>query len=303
MNNNSITNVKEPQSDNDVITKGFVTNLRDELSNQLILDVKREVENASETLQEKISKKLSVDGDVLMGDLDMNNNSITNVKEPQSDNDVITKGYVTTFFDNLSKQLTMSIENNVHNAINLLQQNIDNKVSVAGDVMRGDLLMDWRNISNVKFPVDRQDAVNKLYVHISSQNDDVDVGKLLEIAQILKIVCDDSTQNVIVERFRPHFNLQLQYATNMLTMYNNVYDNNIRDIKECVFFTDLRVHLLNLVEALPETMLIDFKTKLMEKKFVNTPENGSLGKRYRRVINKAAKKLDPQRHNKEIELL
>ena len=86
-----------------------------------------------------------------------------------------------------------------------------------------------------------------------------------------------------------------------------MYSNSFHDIKgftkDCIFFTNLKVQVLNMIQCLPETFLIQFNVKLIERDLIQTPENGSIGKLYRRFINKTSKLVDPRRSNNELELL
>ena len=145
------------------------------------------------TISKYIKTKLDISGGHITGDINMNNNSIINVKEPQSDNEVITKGYVTHFCADLSKDLIKTNDDNISTVATLLQQNINKKLNVDGDVLNGDLDMNWHNLSNTRFPVDSLDAVNQLYVQILTQNHSINCEKLMQIANILIIVCDNST--------------------------------------------------------------------------------------------------------------
>ncbi len=255
------------------------------------------------TISKYIKTKLDISGGHITGDINMNNNSIINVKEPQSDNEVITKGYVTQFYGDLSKDLIITNENKIITTATLLQQDINKKLNIDGDVLNGDLDMNWHNLSNTRFPIDSLDAVNQLYVQVLTQNDDVDCDKLIQIANILKFVCDSSQENIVIEKYKPQLYLCLNYATIILSLYSSSFNDINKITNNCIFFTNLKVQVLNMIQCLPEAFLIEFKVKLIERDLIQTPENGSIGKHYRRFINKTSKLVDPRRSNNELELL
>ena len=233
----------------------------------------------------------------------MNNNSIINVKEPQSDNEVITKGYVTHFCADLSKDLIKTNENNIITTATVVQQDINKKLNIDGDVLNGDLDMNWHNLSNTRFPIDSLDAVNQLYVQVLTQNDDVDCDKLIQIANILKFVCNSSQENTVIEKYKPQLYLHLNYATDIQLLYSVIFHDINKIINNCIFVTNLKVQVLIMIQCLPKTFFVGFKGKLIENNLVQTPENGFIGKHYHRFINKTSKLLDPRRSNNELELL
>ena len=132
LNNNGITNVKEPVNDNDVATKGYC---------------------------------VSKNGDSMTGDLNMNNNRLINVGNPVNNFDCITREY----FDTNSK---------------LGNQELD---------------MHGNSISNVKLPLNSSDVTNKLYVLVNGViDDDTLVDKLCKIGEIISLVL---TKNNLLDQY------------------------------------------------------------------------------------------------------
>lgn len=81
MQNHGIYNLPGPVNEGDAVPKKYVE--------ELLIEVIREI-------NEKILKKLSLSGDTMTGDLNMNGNRLYNIMEPTDDKDAVPKDYVET---------------------------------------------------------------------------------------------------------------------------------------------------------------------------------------------------------------
>src|SRR5579872_4285585 len=112
------------------------------------------------SLSKAMKTKVDIAGDKMTGNLDMNNNRLTNVGNPIDYHDSVTKHYFDLVIDPINR-------------------NVKSKVNVEGDSMLGELDMNWYAVTNVKFPLNSCDAANKLYVQIYSEAHEINVEKLL----------------------------------------------------------------------------------------------------------------------------
>ena len=92
-------------------------------------------------------------GDTMTGVLNMSNQRITNLPNPNEPNDAVSKSYVTSQID--AKDVTTKKYIDDHDAL---------KVNKAGDIMTGVLNMNNQRITNLPNPSEPNDAVNKSYV-------------------------------------------------------------------------------------------------------------------------------------------
>ncbi len=236
------------------------------------------------TISKYIKTKLDISGGHITGDINMNNNSIINVKEPQSDNEVITKGYVSNFKDELSNQLILDVKREIQNTTDTLEQEIFD-----GDELNGNSILTWQNICNARF-------------QLSSYNDDLSVGKLLKISNNLLTICNKYTEDYYVDQYKPHFELCLAYVKHMRSIYKN-NELDVGNLKNCKFVVDLKVSIVNLIENMPESIFLELKNLLREEKLYTTPDLNSIGGQYRVYINTTARTTDPNRSNAGLELL
>jgi hypothetical protein len=89
----------------------------------------------------KKSKVIPKTGGTMSGDINMDGNTITNLKYPTDRGDAATTGYVSSYATHLNKI----------------------KVNWTGGTMTGDLDMGSNKITNVGNPVNETDVVNKQY--------------------------------------------------------------------------------------------------------------------------------------------
>ena len=122
-------------------------------------------ENIDEIINSKISvinkyleTKVSKSGDVMTGNLNMHNNHIINVKDPEAAGDVITKRYcdenINSTYDNL--------KNVISQVVSSVLEVKNNMVRIHGEHMKGTLDMGGHRITSVNFSNDSLDAINKM---------------------------------------------------------------------------------------------------------------------------------------------
>ena len=134
MRGNLVSNVGEPKMYADVTTKSYVDNMVNDIVKSLI-DYVTEV-------------TINKNGDAMLGNLDMNDHIISNLGNPNSDNDACTKSYADT----------LVLETKTYSDQNFLKL----------DGSSGDLDMGGHVISNLSTPNLDNDACTKLYTDILS---------------------------------------------------------------------------------------------------------------------------------------
>ena len=65
-------------------------------------------------------------------------------------------------------------------------------------------------------------------------------------------------------------------------------------------FIDIKFYIISIIEGSNERFFVQLKQKLMHNRLVFTPEERTIGKRYRLFINRCAKQIEI---NNELELL
>src|SRR5207244_7053862 len=99
----------------------------------------------------------------MTGNLDMSNNRIMNVKDPETDDDAISKSYCKDLIIDACEHY----KNNIVSQIESVQSEIiNNMVRINGDKMEGTLDMAGHSVSNVNFPNIELDAINLKFLKI-----------------------------------------------------------------------------------------------------------------------------------------
>lgn len=211
--------------------------------------------------------------------LDMNNHNIVNVADPKEYNHGVTKQYC------------------------------DSKISETGKILVGDLDLQWHTLSSVQFPDRDFDAVNKFYVQfLLFQKDKIDCVKLVLIASGLKATIEHFPDNEIILKFGRGFQLCFDLALAIQAKYSDIFsekDKNkmLQELSEnCVVFPELKVHIVNLVNILPLNIFLQFKKYLIDRGLLSTPDENTVDKRFRRLINKTSKEMRLDRNDSVIEL-
>ena len=173
--------------------------------------------------------------------------------------------------------------------------------------MNEDFDMNGFAIANTKIPVDPLDAVNKLYIQISMQKDDITMEKLLQIGTIVEHLLDKYKANIIVNNYRNQLSKCIYYVQVIYREYSVLFDG--RDVNvapelldSCTLFTDLKILIIRIIEVLLEDIFTELKEELIRANLVTTPEGRNIRKRHRRFIIRLAKDVDPMHSNQKFEL-
>ncbi len=285
MANNKITGVSDPTLDDDVCNKRHLSSVMN-LNNQ---NYNSKFVWLTENLQVKVDKS----GDTMTGDLNMANNKITGVSDPTLDHDVCNKRYLSSVMNSDSIITKLYVDT-------LLHMKRDKN-------MNEDFDMNGFAIANTKIPVDPLDGVNKLYLQISMQKDDITMEKLLKIGTIIEDLFNKYKTNITLNNSRNQFSKCMYYVQTICTEYAILFDGRDENVAfellySSTLFTDLKIVIIKIIEILPEGIFTDFKDDLMIAKLVTTPEGRNIRKRHRRFINRRAKDVDPTRFNQKFEL-
>jgi len=222
------------------------------------------------TMSKSLDTKFNRTGGVMAGSIDTNNNNIKNISDPIEGADVVSKEYVVT-------------------SIEKINQNIESKMT---------------GVKVFPPPAGPFDPINKRYLEILSQNmDDIDTHKLLHIAKTIKGELDpDDLKN------KP-FISTVHFMQSILEIYTGVFrnrgeDKNLQDLQYYrSLFVDVKFYIITIIEGSSEQFFIQLKQKLMDNALVFTPDERTIGKRYRMFINKRAKFIDRTRSSNQLELL
>ena len=235
-------------------------------------------------LTKALQTKVDIAGDIMTGDLDMNNNRIINIGGHQ---DCITRHYLDSIIEPMNRSVGL-------------------KVDIDGDSMLGDLDMNWHTVANVEFPLDSCDAANKLYVQICTaldRLDEVNVEKLCKIGSLISLILNKYDS---LAQYRKNFSSSLAYAISMHTKYKNIFETfaaYIEDIRNCTVFVDLKVNIIKIIEVLPKNAFQELKEELNKENLFSAPERG-IRKRFKRFLNKCTEaKGSNEPLNEQLQLL
>lgn len=158
MQQNTVTNVKDPVSDTDVVTLGYFNANKGDTS----------------------GKYLPTAGGTMGGNIDMTGNKIVNVPNPSADTDVSNKQYVdnqitTQVPEIVSSQIEEKVPQMVADEINEpgspIITELDKKyLPLTGGALTGALSLDGHALTNVSEPTNATDGANKQYVDNALQN-------------------------------------------------------------------------------------------------------------------------------------
>jgi hypothetical protein len=218
---------------------------------------------------------LKLTGGVMIGNLSMGGNKITDISDPIDDGDVSNKKYVNT---------------EIKSECEIMKLKIDAKLDKN---IQGHLNMNGFSIVNVLSPRDQFDAVNKLYLQVHTQEDDLTIEKLLHIA--------NKIDNIYYKYGTIHREEFFNAWVNLTTLFSR--NPEFVEVFSGTLFTDLKVVIITIVETLPEEVFLDLKSQLKGADLVQTPEEKTLRRKYRRFINKSSKTINPDRTNSKLELL
>ena len=140
--------------------------------------------------------------------------------------------------------------------------------------MLGNLNMNWNNIRNVNFPDYEADAVNKLYVQILYQNDEMGMEKLINICNALSPFLE---RDLNVQRFRMYFNSRYIQVISLNSTITSTFKSqevlteftkNILSVKE------LKIIVLQIILALQSDNFTQLKEILIKDRLVAILQDG-----------------------------
>jgi len=215
----------------------------------------------------------------ITGPVNAHYNKLINLRDPTEPSDAVTKRYC--------------------------DDGLRSKINLEGDVMQGDLDLDWNNLTSVRFPLANYDAVNKMYVQTLITGNEADLDIIIHISQVLirNLVSDN--------RYLKNYLIPLENSLNLIkTMHYDctiIFNNHVNKpvlemIKNCPFYLDLKVNIISIIEKLNRT---DFEVLIQAYNLaiVDIHER-SVIKKYKKFIREKTEKLDEIiQENSEFKLL
>lgn len=158
MQQHTVTNVKDPVSDTDVVTLGYFNDNKGDTS----------------------GKYLPTAGGTMGGNIDMTGNKIVNVPNPSGNTDVSNKQYVdnqittqvpTIVSNQIEEKVPQMVADEINKPDSPIITELDKKfLPLAGGSLTGSLAMGGNAITNVSDPTNDNDVANKQYVDNALQN-------------------------------------------------------------------------------------------------------------------------------------
>lgn len=234
------------------------------------------------------------------GDINLKGSQIRELGRPTEYNHSATKNYVDQHISDVTDEVNKCVKYD-QNAINL----------------------DWKPIQNVRIPLQWHDAISKFYFSMFLQQDDTNIPKLIQTADVLKQTIQDTNQQDIA--FFSDFCICLDKVINLRALYHDALirrgeEKNMRDLwKYAIIFKELKAYVILLIENLSIEFVIVAEEQMISKRLIRQNDTDKLnsitsndvddqqdefpGKRFKRFINKQWRKIDPKRNNRELEIL
>jgi hypothetical protein len=277
---------------------------------------KKDLDSKFINLTKNIQLKVDKNGDALSGNLSMEDHKITYLGDPVDDRDATNKTFV------MSEIKANSIVTKVY-IDTLLHSKLDK-------IITKDLNMNGQKVVGLANPTNDNEACNKKYLdskikeesylaklstdglikntenrlNLCVQKDELTTENTFDVAAVINNLLKEKGVNQ--DQFFKAFN----FIEKMYEKYMEIFEIQTSEalpdvIKSCVFFTDLKVAIITVIEELPRKIFVELKAKLMKENLISTPEPGekSLRRKYRRFINGFSKIVDPNRSNEALELL
>jgi hypothetical protein len=281
--------------------------------NKIISNLSSKISLINKYLETKVNKA----GDVMTGNLNMNNNHIINVKDPEADGDVVTKRYceerISSACEILKKDIISQVEHDrskIRHSSMLLNH---------GDSMKGTLDMGSHRITGVNYPDSALDAINKKYLQIAYLNNagTINTKKLMSICYFVNELLVNHSED-FTSAFDRQFRLKYTWMQKMILRYNRLYRRpdldtvletwkpDLQSIVEAILFPyikDMMCLLIAIIEDLPKNIFDLLKAYLLHDKILKTPDEGTDLMKIRKFLNKFTKDLDSNRKNENFNLL
>ena len=253
--------------------------------------IDKQLSSKISTINKYLETKVSKIGNQMSGNLNMNNNCIVNVKDPEADGDAVSRGYCFDFVNHLIK--TSQVQSEIRN----------NPLDMGG-----------YGISGVNFPDSGFDAINKKYLQIAYLNNssNIKTKKLMSICQLINDLLAKYS-NDFTSAFDRQFRLKYTWMQNMILTYNRLYRkpelDTVLDLHPAIesilfpYIKDIFCLIIAIIEELPKNIFTELKQYLVHNKISFTPDEGTDHMKIRRFIQKFANDIDPNRENEIFELL
>jgi len=268
------------------VTSEVLPNTDEVLTNRAYVDSKFNI--ISNLVRDNEKLKLNKAGDVMTGELNMNGQHIVGLENPKGDDEACNKKYVDLKLKSDSIVTKVYIDT-------LLSTKLDRDI-------KEDLDMKGFAITNIRDPYDAL----QIYLQICNQKDDMNMIKLVSIGIIISEFFNKYKNEIqTLNKYRKRFFTNLNYIEIMDSKYSKIdISENISDLVESsTLYSNLKVITVLLIEELPEQIFQELKVKLKEANLMEMPDGRTLGRKYRRFINRCSKSIDPTSMNKEFELL
>ena len=221
-------------------------------------------------MSKELDSKVDKYGSEMHGDLNMNGNGILNIREPTNVSDCVTKKYYDESIG-LLRSGVISLRNNTVNDIERIDRVTDNLGSRLQSL---------------------HDRVSNLDEKINTTL--VDIIPLLRVADTLLVL-------KLVNKWEPLFSLKYKQVRALYNVVIFEFPNELilKEFKNQKFVEDLNNLILRVILYLSEDDFIRLKGNLS----LPVIENGSVAKKYHRIVNKLAGVINPDRSNREVSLL
>ena len=197
-----------------------------------------------------------------------------------------------------------------------LVSTINNKLSITGGAMDGEIDMNNKNIINLASPINHSDAANKNYVDtithnysgnninlfLSKNRNDTSYHIVIEIAEILylELKYSDINTTYIFQKFSSCY----LFLYKLIRLYNEIFDTATHNQtlerlnSNTPYIDDLKFNIITLIESLGEGHFIGVKKTFISRNLAKTPDNGTDQKKLRKLLNKASRN-----NTQQVELL
>jgi hypothetical protein len=266
------------------------------------------------SLTKNIQLKVDKSGDILTGNLNMDDYKINCLGDPVADCDAANKKFVTSEIkaDNVITKLYIDtllhqkLDKNIADGINMNGQKLFGLLDPANDdeacnkKYLDSKIIEERVLAKLSTDGLLKNVENRLNICI--QKDELTVENIFDIGAVINNFLKEKDINI--DQFFTSFN----YIEKMYEKYMEIFEIQTSEtlpdvIKSCVFFTDFKISIIKVIEKLPRNIFVELKAKLLREKLVSTPEDKSLRKKYRRFINGISNIADPNRLNEPLQLL
>lgn len=173
--------------------------------------------------------------------------------------------------------------------------------------MDGSLDLNLNNLNGINFPVEKYDAINKLYIKIFLKRNDISFNRLLEVSDVLLKTIHSVSDTEDIKKFILDFENCFYISSYIFTNYDEFFESKTIEKKNSdimenfTIYIDLKVSFINIIEHLKENIFKDVKKKFIFQKFLETKKESDF-RRFRKFINEISKTLDPSRADISLEL-